>query len=42
MVKIVHLNGAFSEVFELEASPVEGQALSIKPKNDRKERRKKL
>ena len=25
MVKIAHLNDAFSEIFELEASPVEGQ-----------------
>ena len=25
MVKVAHLNDAFSEIFELEASPVDGQ-----------------
>ena len=27
MVKIVHLNDAFSEIFELETNPEEGQSL---------------
>ena len=38
MVRIAHLNGAFSETFELEASPVEGQSL---PQKDKKRRKRK-
>ena len=33
MVKLAHLSDAFSDIFELEASPVEGQSL---PQNDKK------
>ena len=36
MVKITRLNDAFSEIFELEASPVEGQSLPQKDKERRK------
>jgi len=32
MVKIAHLDDAFSEFFELEASPIEGQSLRQKEK----------
>jgi len=35
MVKIARHDDAFSEVFELEASPVEGQSLQQKEKNRR-------
>jgi len=35
MVKIARLDGAFSELFELEASPVEGQSLQQKEKKRR-------
>ena len=37
MVKIAPLEDAFSEIFELEASPVEGQSL---PQKDKKWRKK--
>ena len=36
MVKIAHLNDAFLKVFQLEASPVEGQSLQQKEKKRRK------
>ena len=36
MVKIAHLDVAFSEMFQLEASPVEGQALQRKVEKRRK------
>ena len=36
MVKIARLDGAFSETFELKASPVEGQSLRQKDKKRRK------
>jgi len=36
MVKIARLHDIFSEVFELEASPVEGQTLQQKEKKRRK------
>jgi len=36
MVKIARLNDAFSQYFELEASPVEGQSLQQKEKKRRK------
>ena len=36
MVKIAHLNDAFQKVFQLEASPVEGQSLQQKEKKRRK------
>ena len=42
MVKIARLNNAFSEVFELEASPVEGQSLQQKITKEKKRVRKKL
>ena len=42
MVKIVCLDDAFSEIFQLEASPVEGQSLPPKKEKKKKERRKKL
>ena len=44
MVKIAHLNDAFSDFFELEASPVEGQSLQQKEKKsiNRKAGKKKL
>jgi len=38
MVKIARLNDAFSEIFQLEASPVEGQSL---PQKDKKRRKRK-
>ena len=38
MVKIARLNDAFSDTFELEASPVEGQSL---PQKDKKRRKRK-
>ena len=41
MVKIARLNGAFSEIFELEASPVEGQSLSKKIRKGEKGKAKK-
>jgi len=41
MVKIAHLNDAFSEFFELEASPVKGQSLQQKDKKRRKRKGKK-
>ena len=40
MVKIAHVDDAFSEIFELEASPVEGQSLLQKSRG-KKERQKK-
>ena len=36
MVKIAHLNDAFSEFFQLEASPVAGQSLQQKEKDRKK------
>jgi len=42
MVKIARHKDAFSEIFELQASPVEGQSLPQKDKKRRKKRRKKL
>ena len=41
MLKFVRLDDAFSECFELEASPVEGQSPQQKEKKQEKERRKK-
>jgi len=41
MVKIACLDDAFSEFFELEASPVEGQSLQQKEKKRRKRKSKK-
>jgi len=41
MVKISSLNDAFSEFFELEASPVEGQSLQQKDKKRRKRKGEK-
>jgi len=41
MVKIAHLDDAFSEFFELEASPVEGQSLQQKEKKRRKRKGEK-
>ena len=43
MVNIARLDDAFSEIFELEASPVEGQSLQQKDMKwqEKKERRKK-
>jgi len=41
MVKIACLNDAFSESFELEAIPVEGQSLLQKDKKRRKRQGKK-
>ena len=43
MVKIAHLDDAFSECFELEASPVESQSLPQKDKKrgERKCKKKK-
>ena len=38
MVKIAHLKDAFSEIFELEASPADGQLL---PQKDEKRRKRK-
>jgi len=39
MVKIVRLDDAFSDIFELEASAVEGQSL---PQKDKKRRKRKV
>lgn len=41
MVKFARLNDAFMEVFELEASPVEGQLLQHKHKKRREREGKK-
>jgi len=41
IVKIAHLDDAFSEFFKLEASPVEGQSLQQKEKKRRKRKRAK-
>ena len=41
MVKIAHVNDALSELFELEASLVEGQSLQQKDKKVRKRKGKK-
>ena len=41
MVKIAHVNDALSELFELEASLVEGQSLQQKDKKMRKRKGKK-
>jgi len=41
MVKIARLDDTFSEVFELEASPAEGQSLQQKEKKRRKREAKK-
>ena len=41
MVKIARLNGAFSDILELEASPVEGQSLPQKDKKRRKRQSEK-
>ena len=41
MVKVACLNGAFSEIFQLEASPVEGQSLSKKTRHGQKGKVKK-
>jgi len=41
MAKIAHLDYTFSEVIELEASPVEGQSLQHKDKKRRKKKGKK-
>ena len=41
MVKIAHLDDSFSEFFEVEASPVEGQSLQPKNKKKRKGKVKK-
>ena len=41
MVKIVRFDDAFSELFELEASPVEGQLLQQKEKKRRKRKDEK-
>ena len=41
MVKKARLDGAFSEIFELEASPVEGQSLLRKDKKIRKRKGEK-
>ena len=38
MVKIACLDDTFSEIFEMEASPVEGQLLQQKDKKRRKRR----
>ena len=42
MVKIACLNGAFSEIFELEVSQVEGQSLPLKDKKSTKRKGKKI
>jgi len=42
MVKIARLDDAFSEFFELEPSPVEGQSLQQKDKKRRKRKGKKM
>ena len=41
MPKIARLYDAFCEVFEQEASPVEGQSLQRKQEREKKERQKK-
>ena len=41
MVKIARLYDAFSNIFELEASPVEGQSLQQKGKKRRKKKGEK-
>jgi len=41
MAKIACLDGAFSECFKLEASPVEGQSLQQKEKKRRKKKGEK-
>ena len=41
VVKIDRLDDAFSEIFEMEASPVEGQSLQQKDKERRKRRDEK-
>jgi len=41
MVKILHLNDAFSDFFQLEASPVEAQSLQQKGKKRGKRKGKK-
>jgi len=41
MVKIARLGDAFSEFFELEATPVEGQSLQQKEKKRRKRKGEK-
>ena len=42
MVKVAHLDNAFSEIFELEASQVEGQSLQRNHEiKNKKERQKK-
>ena len=41
MAKIARREGTFSDVFEREASPVEGQLREQKDKKRRKERQKK-
>jgi len=40
-VKTAHLDDAFSDFFELEASPIEGQSLQQKDKKRRKRKDKK-
>ena len=42
MVKIIHLNDAFSQFFELKASPVQSQSLQQKDKKRRKGKCKKI
>ena len=42
MVKIVCLNDAFSEFFELEANPVEGQSLQQKSEKENLDRQKDI
>jgi len=42
MVKIARLDDDFSEFFELEPSPVEGQSLQQKDKKRRKRKGKKM
>jgi len=41
MVKIAHLDDVFSEMFQLEASPAEGQSLQQKDKKRRKRKGEK-
>ena len=41
MVKFAHLNDAFLEVFQLQASPVEGQSLQQRVKKRRKRKGEK-
>ena len=41
MVKIAHLDDAFLEVFQLQASPVEGQSLQQRVKKRRKRKGEK-